>query len=129
MKPSFYQVDSYGIVNNIYYAAWFEAGRFAVAEEANLLSEIDSESALSFIVCETSIRYIKPVRFRDSVLIQSTINRVKASKISFKHRILLCSGKILVAEGESAVVVVRNKRLLLNLPGSVSKKIMDYINA
>ena len=128
IEVRFYEVDSYNIVNNMYYLSWFEMGRFAIAEKAGLLVDRFREELLAFVVLEAKVRYFKPVTFVTKIECQSCISKVEKSRIKFLHKIVNSVTKEIMAEGETTVVLTRNGTLLLDMPEWVKFKINRYIS-
>ncbi|MBN2353009.1 MAG: acyl-CoA thioesterase [Spirochaetales bacterium] len=123
----FYEVDSYRIVNNMYYLSWFELGRFAVAEKAGIACPRFEDENLAFVVSSVKVEYRKPVRFGQAVCCESLIAAVTASKIGFSHRIRNTGNGELHASGVSEVICVKDAKMLLKLPAWVEKRVREYL--
>ncbi len=127
ISPRFYEVDSYNIVNNMYYLSWFEMGRFSIADKAGLITPRFMEENLAFLVLEAHIYYKKPVTFLDKIIIESVVSPPKASKLIFLHRIRIKKDNSISAEGKTIVVLTKKNKLLMKMPDWVEQRIMDYI--
>lgn len=126
-SPRFFEVDSYRIVNNMFYISWFEMGRFAVAEKAGLVVPRFEEEGLGFVVTRTEITYRKPVVFSMRVLIGTRIFMNEASRLVFQHRISSVKTRMVCAEGTTEVACIKGGKLLVKLPPWVQDCLNTYI--
>lgn len=126
IQPRFYEFDTYGIVNNMFYYSWFELGRLRIAQQAELDNCINS-TEYKFVVLKSSAEYLFPVRPNDEIACESCIKQVVGSKLVFQHSIVNKINGRKYAEGSSEVAVVKNDKLLLKLPKEINEKINNYI--
>jgi YbgC/YbaW family acyl-CoA thioester hydrolase len=127
IQPRFYEVDSYQIVNNMYYLAWCDIGRFNIAKTAGLIIPRFYEEGIMFVVSEANIQYKKSVHFWDTVKVETIIIPTGSSKLQFKHKIKLVNGNMEAARAESATICIRNGQLIPALPEWVHEKIENYV--
>lgn len=116
ISPRFFEVDSYQMVNNMFYLSWFEMGRFAIAQKAGIVCPRFLQEKLAFVVSRAEVLYRKPVALTDTVTCESIIEKAAASRLVFRHRILNRGNHGLHAEGTTEVVCTRDGRMLLKLP-------------
>ena len=127
LEPRFFEVDSYKIVNNMFYLSWFEMGRFAIAERVGLLVPRFAEENLGFVVTRSEVLYKKPVTFGTKIRSQGRIRTVEASRLVFDHRISALRSSVVYAQGTTEVVCVRDGKLLMRLPDWVQDLIIKFI--
>ena len=127
LAPRFYEIDSYNMVNHMFYLSWFEMGRFAVAEKAGILSPRFKEEGFMFVVSEVNISYKKPVGFLDKVIVETALLPAKACKLVFRHRIRSMIDKSIFCEGTTATVCVQQGKMTLKLPEWIDTSIRNYI--
>ncbi|MCX7655965.1 MAG: acyl-CoA thioesterase [Treponemataceae bacterium] len=127
VEPRFYEVDSYQVVNNMFYLSWFEMGRFSVAEKAGLICERFKNEGLAFLVSHIDIYYKKPVVFRDKICCQTTIKSKIGAKLVFKHIIKKVTSHEVCSEGISEVVLMKNYKMQIKMPEWIDLCIARYI--
>ncbi len=127
LEPRFFEVDSYKIVNNMFYLSWFEMGRFAIAERAGLCVPRFEAEDLGFVVTRSEVHYKKPVTFGTKVRSQGRIRAVEASRLIFEHRISALKSPAVYAQGTTEVACVRDGKLLMRLPDWVQDLITTFI--
>jgi len=128
IEPRFYEIDSYGIVNHMFYISWCELARLKISKDAGLLIPKLYDEVIMFVVSNIQMNYIHAINFwENSIIIESVISEVKASKLIFKHRIKSGKTKIEMAYGESSIVCLRSGKMLLSFPGWISERIDNYI--
>lgn len=64
---SAYDVDAFGIVSNIVYVRWLEDLRMALTSELRPVIDL-FEKELFSIISQTTINYLKPMRFMDNAI-------------------------------------------------------------
>ncbi len=127
IEPRFYEIDSYQIVNNMFYLSWFEMGRFAVAEKAGLVCDSFNDEGLAFVVKHIDIDYKRPVTFRDRVVCESVIASRTGSKLAFAHRVRNAVNNEVCTEGHTEVVLLKNAKMQLSMPGWIDDCITRYL--
>ena len=68
LTPAFHQVDMMGVVHNVQYFYWFEAGRMQIMEEIMPLHDA-MQLGVAMPVVENQCFYKKPVRFGDPLVL------------------------------------------------------------
>jgi acyl-CoA thioester hydrolase len=127
LEPRFYEIDSYNIVNNMFYLSWFEMGRFEIARQAGLICPQFQNQNLMFAVVEAHVYYKKPIALFTAVVVESMIQKIAGSKIFFAHRIRNKKTNVLLADGQTCVICLRDRKMLIKLPGWIEEKITGYI--
>lgn len=100
----FCETDLMGIVHHGNYLQYFEVGR--VAWFKNRGATFDRWEGVQLPVVEARLRYRKPARFDDDLLIETRVTELKGASVRFAYRIvrtqggkdeLLCEGDTLLA--------------------------------
>ncbi|MCX7656086.1 acyl-CoA thioesterase [Treponema sp. J25] len=123
----FYEVDSYRIVNNMFYLAWFEMGRFAIAEKAGIVSDRFEKENLRFVVKHIEVEYLRPVYFKDRVVCESSICSVVGSKIDFLHIIRNEINKEIHTKGRTEVILLKDNKMQIHMPEWIKQCIDIYL--
>jgi acyl-CoA thioester hydrolase len=96
--------DAFGHVNNTVYFRWFESARIAYADRIGL-SDSDVESNVDPILAAISCRYLKQLKYPDTVLVGARISGFgRRSSMTMQHRIISEQLRAIVAEGDSTLV-------------------------
>lgn len=111
----FNEADPLGIVWHGHYVRYFEDGREAFGK-VHGISYLDCYShGLAIPVVSVQCRYSKPLRYGDTVLVETSYVDSAAAKLMFNYRIFEAKGRTLVANGSSVQVFVDAKSFELQL--------------
>ncbi len=114
----FNEADPLGIVWHGHYLRYFEDGREAFGK-IHGISYLDCyQHGLAVPVVSVHCDYSKPLRYGDTVLVETTFMNTPAAKLMFEYRIYEARERTLVARGSSVQVFVdaRSFELQLTLP-------------
>lgn len=78
----FYDVDALQVVWHGNYVKYFEVARCALLEKINYTYDDMAISGFHFPVIDIQVRYIKPIKFRQRILIKSTL-------VEWEHRLVV----------------------------------------
>jgi acyl-CoA thioester hydrolase len=114
----FNEADPLGIVWHGHYIRYFEDGREAFGKKYEVTYLDFYRNNLVVPVVSVQCDYKKPLRYGQSVIVESTYHDVPAAKIKFTYRITEADSGDLVAVGSSVQVFVDAKtfQLHLNVP-------------
>ncbi|HTE31285.1 MAG TPA: acyl-CoA thioesterase, partial [Chryseolinea sp.] len=115
----FNEADPLGIVWHGHYLRYFEDGREAFGK-VHGISYLDCyRHGLAVPVVSVHCDYNKPLRYGDTVLVETTYVDTAAAKLTFDYKIFEAKGRSLVATGHSVQVFVDAKtfELQLTMPG------------
>lgn len=76
------------------YAAWFEVGRVELLRTLGLTYRKMEDDGVILPVRDFSIRYFKPIKYDDAVMLHTTLIELKGAKISFEFEVKNASGDI-----------------------------------
>jgi acyl-CoA thioester hydrolase len=113
----FSEVDSLQIVWHGHYVQYFEDGREAFGKEFGLGYLDVYENGLLIPVVRLECDYKFPVKYGDTIVVETKYVDCKEAKIQFEYSIFRKSDNKLVATGKSVQVFLdRNYELFLTLP-------------
>ncbi len=98
------EMDAYQHVNNVVYLRWFETGRAAYFDRANLWGLGNAPSGVAPIFHSVSCRYRLPVTYPDEVEIGVRVKEVQADRFVVEHAVYSRRHARVAAEGEGVVV-------------------------
>ncbi len=114
----FNEADPLGIVWHGHYLRYFEDGREAFGK-LHGISYLDCyKHGVAVPVVSVECNYKKPLRYGDTVLVETSYVNTIAAKLIFDYKIFEAEEKTLVASGSSVQVFVdaKNFELQLTLP-------------
>lgn len=96
-------MDAFGHVNNVAYFRYCENARIAYLDRIGWMRSA-AEAGLGPIIATASLRYRKPVRHPDRLLVGVRAASVEADRVTFEYRLVSTATGVLVAEGQGVVV-------------------------
>lgn len=126
IQVRFYEVDAYSVVWHGHYVGWFEVGRNDLTERFHMGPLQLKEKNLLAPVVELNCEYKFPATFRESLLIQTTMERTEVAKLIFRYRVLSQgNGKVLATGSTTHVLTDLNGNLLYRVPPEVLERIEE----
>lgn len=114
--PRYSETDQGGVVHNSVYPIWFEIGRTELLR-ANKVAYKDLEAAgVFFVVAEIHIKYRRPAFYDEPLEIQTTCEKVTASKIIHNYKITDPKTTIIIAEGSTALACITKDGKVTRIP-------------
>ena len=112
-KVNYYETDQMGVVHHSNYIRYFEEARTSFMEQAGYpYARLEAEGILSPVV-SVSCRYLKSVRYGESVEIRVYLTRMTRVKTAFRYEVLDAATGELRASGESEHAYLdRNGRIV-----------------
>ncbi len=111
----FNEADPLGIVWHGHYVRYFEDGREAFGKEYGVSYLDFYANGLAVPVVSIACDYKKPLRYGDTVIVETTYIPQAAAKLKFEYKIFESREKQVVAEGSSLQVFVDFKSFDLQL--------------
>ena len=100
-KANYYGTDQMGIIHHSNYIRWFEEARIDYMEQMGAGFKELEDAGITVPVLSVSCRYISMVRFGDTVLIHTSIDKYTGTRISISYRIVDKATGQLRTEGNS----------------------------
>ena len=114
--PRYSETDQGGVIHNSVYPVWFEIGRTELLR-ANKVAYKDLEAAgFLFVVAELHIKYRRPAFYDETLEIETTCEKVTASKIIHNYKITRPGTGITVAEGMTALACITKQGKVTRIP-------------
>lgn len=111
----FNEADPLGIVWHGHYIRYFEDGREAFGKRFGISYLDFYHQGLAVPVVSVQCDFKKPLRYGDSVIVESTFINSAAAKLKFDYKIFESKSQELVAKGSSLQVFVNAKTFELQL--------------
>jgi len=91
--------DQMGVVYYANYLRWLEMGRTELMRQIGIPYSAIEETGLFFPVIEVSCRYLKPARFDDEIIIETTLTALSRVTFDFSYKIFRKNAGQLLAKG------------------------------
>lgn len=111
----FNEADPLGIVWHGHYIRYFEDGREAFGKKYGISYLDFYHQGLAVPVVSVQCDFKKPLRYGDTVLVETTLIHSAAAKLRFEYKIFENNTRALVATGSSVQVFVDAKTFELQL--------------
>jgi acyl-CoA thioester hydrolase len=111
----FNEADPLGIVWHGHYIRYFEDGREAFGKRYGIAYLDFYHNGLAVPVVSVNCDYKKPLRYGDSVIVETTFINSAAAKLKFEYKMYESKSRNLVASGQSLQVFVNAKTFALEL--------------
>lgn len=86
IRPQYYDFDPSSIVHNATYVRWLEDGRIAFQQASPWPTEVLYAADMAAVLTRTEIRYKRPVRLSETVLLRVWVLSVGRSALSLALR-------------------------------------------
>jgi len=114
--PRYSETDQGGVVHHSVYPVYFEIGRTELLR-VNKVAYKDLEAAgIFFVVAELKIRYRKPARYDEQLLLETRCIDVKETRIEHGYKLTRESDGTILAEGSSVLACVGPDGKLRRIP-------------
>ena len=91
--------DQMGVVYYANYLRWLEMGRTELLRQIGTPYHSIEEMGFFFPVIEVSCRYLKPARFDDEIMIETSLTALNRATLDFTYKISRKNDSQLLAEG------------------------------
>jgi acyl-CoA thioester hydrolase len=114
--PRYSETDQGRVVHHSVYPVYFEMGRTELLR-VNKVAYKDLEAAgVFFVVAELKIRYRKPARYDEHLLLETRCIEVKETRIEHGYKLTRESDGAVIAEGSSVLACVGPDGKLRRIP-------------
>ena len=97
VRVRFSETDAQGVVHNAVYLVWFELARVGYLEQFAGGYPRLREQGVEALVRESHVRYVRPVRFDDRLLVHARIRDLRGAR--FRYEYLITRDGETVADG------------------------------
>jgi acyl-CoA thioester hydrolase len=110
------EVDRMGVAHHTHFLVWFEMGRTELLRGLGCTyAELEAQGIFMPVV-EISCRYRSPVRYDELIEIETTLEDVSVSRVTFSYRLFRENSERPLAEGRSVHAAVNQKGEVIRLP-------------
>ncbi|HEV8374827.1 MAG TPA: thioesterase family protein [Candidatus Polarisedimenticolia bacterium] len=110
------EVDRMGVAHHTHFLVWFEVGRTELLRDLGCTyAELETQGIFMPVV-EIACRYRSPARYDDVIEIETILEEVSASRVSFTYRLFRKDSERPLAEGRTVHATVNQKGEVIRLP-------------
>ncbi|EJP6471539.1 acyl-CoA thioesterase [Clostridium sporogenes] len=110
------ETDQMGVVHHSNYYPWFEMGRTEFTKATGMKYTYIENIGVMMPLTESYCKYIKPAKYEDEIIIETSIEKLTAVKIIFSYKIIKKENNELLAKGNTTQAFVdKNNFRVMNL--------------
>lgn len=118
------EMDLFGHINNVSYFKYVQASRVNYWEAIGL-NKLLSDDKIGPILASTSCKFVKPLFYPGSIIIEASIESIRTTSFTIQHRILNTEGDVAATAEDIVVVYDFGKNQKMAIPEDVRKKIEE----
>ncbi len=124
LRVRYAETDQAGMVYHSNYMIWFEVGRVELCRDHGFnYREMERDADACLPVTEARVRYRSPARYDDEILVRTRIAELRSRAITFAYQAVRVADGALLAEGETAHVVMNSQGKARSLPPEYAAKL------
>ena len=97
LKVRFNEVDAYNVAWHGHYVAWMEVGRNDLAGRFGMDAVQLAELGFLGPVVSLEVKYLSPARFKDEILVRTTLRATETATLVFLNEIVAADGRKLAS--------------------------------
>ncbi|MGO5066356.1 acyl-CoA thioesterase [Clostridium sporogenes] len=110
------ETDQMGVVHHSNYYPWFEIGRTEFIKATGMKYTDIENIGVMMPLTESYCKYIKPAKYEDEIIIETSIEKLTPVKIIFSYKIIKKENNELLAKGNTTQAFVdKNNFRVMNL--------------
>ncbi|MHB9941546.1 4-hydroxybenzoyl-CoA thioesterase [Clostridium sporogenes] len=110
------ETDQMGVVHHSNYYPWFEIGRTEFTKATGMKYTDIENIGVMMPLTESYCKYMKPAKYEDEIIIETSIEKLTPVKIIFSYKIIKKENNELLAKGSTTQAFVdRNNFRVINL--------------
>jgi acyl-CoA thioester hydrolase len=119
LRVRFCETDLMGIVHHANYLQYFEAARVDFIHRRGETYDLWQREGAHLPVVETSLRYRKPARFDEIIVVESTTVEITRVTVRFTYRVV--RGDDLLVEGMTLLACVGDNMAPKRIPEAIAR--------
>ncbi|AJD29735.1 MULTISPECIES: acyl-CoA thioesterase [Clostridium] len=110
------ETDQMGVVHHSNYYPWFEIGRTEFTKATGMKYTDIENIGVMMPLTESYCKYMKPAKYEDEIIIETSIEKLTPVKIIFSYKIIKKENNELLAKGNTTQAFVdKNNFRVINL--------------
>lgn len=130
LRVRYAETDAMGVVHHAAYVPWLEVGRVNLLRAAGCpYGEIEARGLL-VVLSDLGVRYRRPARFDDEIVVQTTLTTLKSRQLAFAYTVLAGdSHEVLVEAHTCHIVVQRASMRPTTLPVDLAQLLQPWLTS
>jgi acyl-CoA thioester hydrolase len=116
LRVRYPEVDRMGVGHHTHFFVWFEIGRTELLRSMGCSYGRMEDEGIFMPVVEASCRYRSPVRYDDNLEVETTLDEVSVSRVSFSYLLRREGSSRPLAEGRTVHATVDRNGEVMKLP-------------
>ncbi|TFG50136.1 MAG: acyl-CoA thioesterase [Candidatus Brocadiia bacterium] len=116
VRPRYSETDQAGVVHHSVYPVWFEMGRTELLRVNGAAYKDLEEAGVYFVVAELWLKYRRPARYDEELLLETACGKVTAGKIEHTYKLTRSCDNVLLAEGSSILACIGKDGKVRRIP-------------
>lgn len=108
-----------GVVHHTHYFVWFEMGRTELLRELGCTYGDMEDQGIFMPVVEAQCRYRAPARYDEQLRVETELEEIAASRVSFRYRLHREGATQPLAEGKTIHATVNREGEVVRLPPAI----------
>lgn len=123
LQVRFNEVDSYRVAWHGHYVAWMEVGRNDLAGRFGMDAAQLTELGFLGPVVSLEVKYLQPARFKDELLIRTSLRPSETATLVFLHEIVAADGRRLASGVTTHALTDLNGVMQFKLPAILVERL------
>ena len=123
LQVRFNEVDAYNVAWHGHYVAWMEVGRNALAGRFQMDAAQLAAAGYLGPVINLEIKYLNPARFKDEIIVRTTLRPSETATLVFLNEIVALDGRKLATGVTTHALTDLNGVLQFKLPPLIAQRI------
>jgi len=123
LQVRFNEVDVYRVAWHGHYVAWMEVGRNDLASRFGMDAEQLTELGFLGPVVKLEVKYLSPARFKDQILVRTTLRPTETATLVFLNEIVAADGRKLASGVTTHALTDLDGVMQFKLPEILSERL------
>ncbi|MDA8415167.1 MAG: acyl-CoA thioesterase [Desulfobacteraceae bacterium] len=127
VQVRFNEIDAYNVAWHGHYVAWMEVGRNDLAGRFGMDARQLAELGYLGPVVSLEVKYLSPARFKDDLVVRTTLRPTEAATLVFLNEIVSADGRKLATGVTTHALTDLNGIMQFKLPAILSERIDNML--
>ena len=118
LRVRYPEVDRMGVVHHTHFFVWFEIGRTELLRDLGCPYFEMEERGILMPVVEATCRYRSPARYDDLLEVETALESISASRVTFTYLLRRKGNERPLAEGRTVHATVNRDGEVIRLPAA-----------
>jgi len=123
IRTRYAETDQMGVVYNSHFLTYFEVGRTEFLRAAGIAYRGLEGRGVHLVVVEAHCKYLAPARYDDVLEVTTWVDRLRPTRIDFRHRVAREADAAPLAEGHLVLACVDGSGRPQAIPPDVKESI------